>query len=487
MQWSDPPTLRALDSRGGQWSQLPPSFLKAAERVLGPNREAAEEAVNLSLAALTAAVDVLVDLLPQMSLAAFGDAVRTMRRDRDLRALFKAGYATRTAGKNPNEYPGAPTVLTDPFCLETSPSRYWFEAETCEKLVCAFITRQTLNRRRRLLDIHESGVAYSLRGTYQSDDLPSERLTFHTWEDVSVDSEPGRYYIRPLYEFQRSVRHLVGAEVVIQSPRPKVLDVDLSTGQLFDCFNSRRFAPSGGQTNDPPFLVEIPTRVEHVTSEHLAALPHRQETPKAAAILDEYTFILVKRVTPDANRQVALNRAITWYFRSDVGAHLSGWAGIYRRWIHHTIGEDGLLDSPEDKNQRADALADLEAEGQRLWVYLAMWIQGQVYLPNLPTQVRCYIQANVPASLRDLAPRSHAKVTWREWARRLRPHQAIQPKQMVDAWATVWKLLEVALQYHQDEDRSRISFSEFADAMPVKVYPVNYEGEFALLRSRVSE
>jgi len=484
LQWSDPPSLRALDPQSGQWTRQPSSFLHAAQRILGPNQEAAEEAVNLAIAAFAAAVESLAALLPHMTLAAFEEAVLTMRADPHLRSVFKASYATKTAQGRAQEFPGVPTMLTDPFCLETNPARYWFDAETCERLVCTFIARQTLNRRRALLDIHESGTVYSLRGLYRSEEpgAPCVELSFVTDEDVYCQTAERnlscRYSLRPVYEYRKSVRKLAGAEVVVETPNRIVLDLDLQSGALIDCFQGYRLVRVGETTG----LHESPTRVEMVPPETIASIPAQTGGSDEMAIVNQYTFTLIKRAMREPEHRIALNRAIIHCFTPDAYVTAaSGWAQRYSRWIRgaaHT--KEQLIRTPEEKI--GEGIPNVSKDGSALNVLLAVWLQAQLHVSDLPTDAPTFVRANTPRTLREL-PR---KSVWNEWAKRLRPEQGISPKQMVDAWATSWKLLELVLHRHNNAERSRITFTEFADAMPVKVYPNNFEAEFEVLRRELA-
>jgi len=511
VRWSDPPTLRSLDPHGGLWSQPPASFLKTASRILGADREAAEEAVTLSLAALTVAIEILSDLVPELGLVSFGECVRTLRADRERRALFKARYASKAASRKSEEYPGAPSMLTDPFCLSSNPSRYWFDADTCEKVVCTFIARQTLNRRRAFLDVHESGATYSLRGVYRNEDgeAPIE-LNFLTAEDVECTrgtvSTPCRYYVRPVYEHRKSVRKLIGAEIVLSTAETITLDVNMQTGALVDCFEGYELSPRCGQTTPSPHLVETATRVEFVPDSEnvLTERPDRgqmkdRDIQSGVYLIDRYTMSLIKRITAEPDQQVAMNRALTEYFDpSRASAPLTGWSLKYDRWIQSVVGDEHrnrysierLCMTPEEKrpaSNRGPRDPRIEEDGPYLFAVLAIWMQAQMHIAQLPTDVSTYLKANLPSSLRGL-PRmgSGAKAPWTEWAKRISQDRTGWAKQMIDSWSTAWKLFEVVLQCHSSDERSRITYSEFVEAMPVKVY-ANYEGEFESLKIQIAE
>lgn len=451
------------------------------------------------MAALTAAIEVLSGLLPSMGLTSFGECVRTMRADPELRALFKARYATKTARGN---FPGIPSMLTDPFCLESKPSTYWFDADTCEKLVCAFIARQTLNRRRALLDVHESGVKYSLRGHYGTE---TAQLKFLTAEDAEYlhegKWEACRYYIHPIYEYRKSVRKLTAAEVIVTASTPLVLDVDMQTGDLINCFEGYKLTAPSQSASSPPYLVEAALRVEMISESEAPLIEERSKTkdsPLGDEILNQYTLSLIKRVTPDQNQQVAMNRALTQYFRPhSLSKPLSGWAFKYDQWIHDVIGDgplarysiSKLTATPEEKLPPSSEKRDIQiaTDGPFLNALLAVWMQAQIYVRDLSTDVETYIRANTPQSLRDL-PREPdgRKPAWQRWASTLPSSRSIVPKQLIDSWSTVWKLLELTLQCHNDPERSRITYHEFIEAMPVKVY-ANYEAEFESLKRQAPE
>lgn len=464
MLWSDPPTLRVLDPQGDLWRHPSSSFRGAAARVLGNSPEAIEEAVTLSLTALTAALAVLGELLPGESAGPFSDAVRKLRADRELRGRFKAAYATRTASGLTDEYPGAPTMLTDPFCLETNPAAFWFDADTCERIVCAFIARQTLNRRRALLDIHETGTVYSLRGRYG-------HIKFLSLDEADVDGQHCRYYVHPRYDYRRSARKLCGAEVVLECAPTITFDVDLETGDLIDCFGDLRLSPGEGRTGKPPYLLSSAVRAEKVSDEALQNIAAPESTP-SSAVLDEYTFTLIKRVVVDTTHQIALNRAITQFFRDSNRLPAStGWALHYSRWIQSIV--DGqpvqnLVRPPEEKL----TASIFKTEGAGLNALLALWLQAQIYLPHLPTDPQTYVTANIPATVRRLESGAN---------RGVKPDRLL-----VNAWCAVWRLLELYLQHHSDASHRRITYQEFVDAMPIRVYPSNFESEFENLRQRAS-
>lgn len=496
MRWSDPPTLRALDFQGSQWSRFPASFTASARRVLGTDAEAVDEAVNLSLAALAVAIEVLRELVPEMAHASFGEAVRTMRSDPELRGLFKARYATRSAAKRGSEFPGVPTMLTDPFCLESRPQTYWFDAETCERVVCAFIARQTLNRRRALLDVHESGAQYSLRGVFRDDEGAALQLDFLTASDVNYSANGRtthcRYEVHPRYEHHRSVRKLAGAEVIVSGPPQMVLDLNVETGELIHCFEGYKLTPEG--PNSP--LVQTALRVRTVPPQEEIVGATHQPSPMPS-VVSQYTFSLIKRATGDLRHQVAMNRALTQYFHPDRAAReLSGWAQKYERWIASVAGADhrsaasvgALMRAPEDKRPSKQGPRDvrIDGEGAFLNAILAVWLHAQLHVRDLPTDVSTYINANLPKSLLTLSRVTDGKPAWTSWAKNLPNGDEFAPKQLIDSWATVWKLLEIVLQVHNDPLRGKITYSEFVEAMPVKVY-ANYEAEFEALRRQAPE
>lgn len=499
MGWSDPASLRALDFRGAQWSRRPASFEASARRILGANAEAVDEAVNLSLAALAIVFEILGDLLPDQKGLPFGECVRTLRADPELRGLFKARYATRSAVGRSHEFPGVPTMLTDPLCLESRPSIYWFDGETCERVVCAFISRQTLNRRRALLDVHESGVTYSLRGAYQSDEGAKIQLRFLTANDVEFSEGANaitcRYSVHPLYEYRKSVRKLSGVEVIVHAPKSMVFDLDLVTGDLIHPFDGYKLVREGADSQGP--LVETPTRVQ-IVPEHEAAAKFVTGPIEVPSVVNHYTFSLIKRVTSEFEHQVAMNRAVTQYFLPHSPlSELSGWAAKYERWIREVVGGGdygqatvaALIRPPEEKRPAEDDPRGvrIEGEGAALNALLAVWLHAQLHVRDLPTDASTYLTANLPKTLRDM-PREvdGGKPTWTAWAKSFPNERKFSPKQLVDSWATVWKILEIILQVHNDPLRERITYSEFVEAMPIKVY-ANYEAEFEALRRQAPE
>lgn len=492
MRWSAPATLRALDLRRhyGPW---PSAFLATARRIVRSQDEAAAEAVNLAMASLAVALEVLADLMPNQGATPFRESVRNFRADPELRAQFKARYASRIRPEKSEDAKAAAWLHTDPFCLESHPRTYWFDGETCERVACAYIARHTLSRRRTLLDVHQAGVRYFLTGEYLSPEGPSVRIRFLSPTDLEYVSERGswfyRYTVHPIYAYQKSVRKLAGAEVLIESPARHVLDVDLQTGDLIHCFEGYSLLRQGDRTLPPLSSSPMPVRtVTEPPSESMSA-----PRPGASSLVAQYTFQLVKRACPDPNGQIAMNRAVGHYFHSaDPAGELSGFSQKYADWMAQVVGRDrnqiaspsAILRSPEEKPRRSVDPRGIQwpEEGPFLNAILAVWIQAQLHVRDLPTDADSDVRANLPASLRTLSRDTDgAKPTWSTWARGLPNVSEFAPKQLIDAWCAVWKILEIVLQVHHNPNRNRITYSEFVEAMPVRVY-ANYEAEFEILR-----